>query len=64
VLHHEGFLCRPCGTWFLYFLLAHGLRRGLHSVAALRLGFGGLFCGLPPPFLGVASSGAEARIYL
>ncbi len=31
-------------------LLTQGLRPGLHSVAALRLGFSGLFCALPPPF--------------
>jgi hypothetical protein len=35
-------LCRPCRTWFPFFLLTQGLRPGLHSVAALRLGLGEL----------------------
>ncbi len=61
--HTGRFSAVPDGTWFLFFLVTHGLRRGLHSVAASRLGCSGSFCALPPPFLGAASSEAKARIY-
>jgi hypothetical protein len=40
----------PPGGVFLIFLFTDGLRRGLYSFAALRLGFGGSSCALPPPF--------------
>jgi hypothetical protein len=60
---HLRFSVVPGGTWFLVPLVTHGLRHGLRSVAALRLGFGGLFCALLFTILGAAFSGAEARIY-
>ncbi len=54
------FFCRPCGTWFLAFCLPRAYAPGLHSVAALRLGFGGSFCALCP-WVRASPSGAEAR---
>jgi len=53
-----GYCLSPLRGWFLFLRLAHGLRRGLHSFAALRLGLVGTFC-----FAHLAarrSSGAEA----
>ena len=44
-------------------LLTHGLRRGLRSVAALRLGIGGSVCALSP-WVRACSTGAEARFIM
>ena len=45
----DGRLCRPYGTLFLFLFFPQGLRPGLYSAAASRLGFRGTLRGAEAP---------------
>jgi hypothetical protein len=45
----DGRLCRPYGTLFLFLFFPQGLRPGLYSAAASRLGFRGALRGAEAP---------------